>query len=149
KYYETLRKGSFFEGLTTSFLTTLKLLIRYATKCPRYSMQEYFDLNKNTILKIIQKLVERIPSVDFSSNKLVGQNKIIQIDETMLNFKCKSHRGRSLNNRSDSLCIIEFENKITRVFAKVIENLNESTLVPIICSQVASNSIIWTDKHRS
>ncbi|KCZ74977.1 hypothetical protein H311_04052, partial [Anncaliia algerae PRA109] len=29
---------------------------------------------------------------NFSNNKLGGPGKIIQVDETMLNYKCKSHR---------------------------------------------------------
>ncbi|KCZ78688.1 hypothetical protein H311_00279 [Anncaliia algerae PRA109] len=67
----------------------------------------------------------------------------------MMNYKCKSHRGRSANNKTDAICIIEFSEKIRRVFAKVIPNKKESTLIPIICSQVSANSIIWTDEHRS
>ncbi|KAG0442399.1 hypothetical protein DMUE_0292 [Dictyocoela muelleri] len=50
-------------------------------------------------------------------------------------------------NKTDALCIIEFDTEIKRVFACTIDNKKEFTIVPIICSQVASNSIIWTDDH--
>jgi hypothetical protein len=33
---------------------------------------------------------------DFKNNKLGNGGKLVQVDETMLNYKCKSHRGRSL-----------------------------------------------------
>ncbi|KCZ77920.1 hypothetical protein H311_01063, partial [Anncaliia algerae PRA109] len=36
-----------------------------------------------------------------------GPGSIVQIDETMMNFKCKSHRGRSTLNKTDALVIIE------------------------------------------
>ena len=32
-----------------------------------------------------------------------GPGKIVQIDETMLNYKAKSHRGRSPSNKTDSV----------------------------------------------
>ncbi|KCZ78374.1 hypothetical protein H311_00594 [Anncaliia algerae PRA109] len=91
--------------------------------------------------------MERIPVTDFHDNKQAGPHSIVQIDETMLNYKCKSHRGRSPSNKSDSLCIVEVSNKIIRAFATLISDKKESTIVPIICNQVASNSIIWTDEH--
>ncbi|KAG0419263.1 hypothetical protein EQH57_0549 [Dictyocoela roeselum] len=114
---------------------------------PRYSITNYFNYDRKTIEKIISKIVKKIPHPDFSSNKIGGVGKIVQVDETMLNYKVKSHRGRSAENKTDALCIIEFENGIKRVFACVIDNKLELTIVPILCSQVASNSIIWTDEH--
>ncbi len=74
---------------------------------------------------------------------------MVQIDETMLNYKAKSHRGRSPSNKTDSLCIVEVDTRITRAYATVLNDKKVSTLIPIICSQVASNSVIWTDEHRS
>ncbi|KAG0417576.1 hypothetical protein EQH57_0940, partial [Dictyocoela roeselum] len=50
-------------------------------------------------------------------------------------------------NKTDALCIIEFDTEIKRVFACTIDIKEEFTIVPIICSQIASNSIIWTDEH--
>ncbi|KCZ78978.1 hypothetical protein H312_03640, partial [Anncaliia algerae PRA339] len=83
------------------------------------------------------------PQPNFNNNKLKGPGLHVEIDETMLNFKCKSHRGRSPHNRTDALVIAEvLSNKISRVFATIISDKSQSTLVPIIVSQVAANSII-------
>ena len=38
----------------------------------------------------------------------------------MLKYKCKSHRGRSPNNKTDALCSVEVTNGITHAFATVI-----------------------------
>ncbi len=38
---------------------------------------------------------------------------------------------------------------ITRVYVTVIKNKSAEIPIPIICSQVASNSFIWTNEHRS
>ncbi|KAG0419991.1 hypothetical protein DMUE_6356, partial [Dictyocoela muelleri] len=149
KNYSNIRKGSFFENLNLSFKLIFKIILFYSARMPRQCIINYMFLSKNTVIKIVNKIVEKIPDPNFFDDKLGGDGKIIQIDETMLNYKAKSHRGRSPANKTDALCIIEFDTEIVRVFACVIENKLETTLVPIICSQVAANSTIWTDEHRS
>ncbi|KCZ78507.1 hypothetical protein H311_00462 [Anncaliia algerae PRA109] len=67
----------------------------------------------------------------------------------MLNFRCKSHCGRSPQNRTDALCTIEYDGKITRAFAKVIANKEANTILPIIFSQVQPFSKIHINEHRS
>ncbi|KCZ81974.1 hypothetical protein H312_00617, partial [Anncaliia algerae PRA339] len=62
-----------------------------------------------------------------------GPGFIVQIDETMLNYKCKSHRGRSPGNITDAMCIVEVGNNICRAYAIVIENKRAEYLLPIIC----------------
>ncbi|MGL6009029.1 MAG: hypothetical protein ACRC1D_06200, partial [Culicoidibacterales bacterium] len=62
-----------------------------------------------------------MPETDFSTNKLSGPGKVVQIDDTMLNYKCKSHRGHSPSNKTDALVIVEFVDKIKRVFAVCIK----------------------------
>ncbi|KAG0424824.1 hypothetical protein DMUE_6073, partial [Dictyocoela muelleri] len=72
---------------------------------------------------------------------------MVQIDETMMNYKCKSHRGRSPYNETETLCIVEVGHNITRVFATVIPNKKRKTLIPIIMKNVAPGSTIWTDEY--
>lgn len=149
KKYFSIRKDSFFEPLNIDLKTVLRILICYSTRTPRYSIISSIDICEKTIRKVINLLIEKIPVIDFVNDKLGGPGCIVQIDETMLNFKCKSHRGRSPENRTDSLCIVEVRGSITRAFATIIPNKESSTLIPIICRQVAQNSIIHTDEHRS
>ncbi|KAM0674204.1 hypothetical protein GVAV_002278 [Gurleya vavrai] len=105
-----IRINSFFENFNISMLLVLKVLIRYSCKTRRHAMiQNFSEINRSTIYKILNKLVSLIPTSDFSSEKLGGPNRIVQINETMLNFKCKSHRGRSPENKTDALCIVEYK----------------------------------------
>ena len=145
----SVRNGSFFEHFNLSLIEIFQILIRYGTRCPRYSFIEYFGASKNTVLKIIRKLILLMPPPNFVNNKLGGQGQIVQVDETMLNYKCKSHRGRSPTNRTDALCIIECGEHVNRVFACVIPDKRQETILPIICQHVASNTSKWTDEHRS
>jgi hypothetical protein len=43
---------------------------------------------------------------DFRSNKLGGPVVIVQLDETIYNFKFKSHRGMASTNKTDDFCIL-------------------------------------------
>ena len=66
----------------------------------------------------------------------------------MLNYKCKSYRGgRAPENRTGSLCMVEVQGGIRRVFARVIPNKQQGTIVPIIAEQVLGGSRIHTDEH--
>ncbi len=40
-------------------------------------------------------------------------------------------------------------NSVERIMAKTIPNKQASTLLPIICENVLSGSVIYTDEHRS
>lgn len=150
KNYISLRRNSFFENLKTPIQTILRVVLRYGTRTPAHIIKRQLDLTEKTIDKIIAKLKSLIKPPDFSSFKLGGPNKTVQVDETMLNHSIKAHRGRSPTNKTDSLCIVECESgRIKRCFARVIPNKTQATIVPIILSQVCANSIIHTDEHRA
>ncbi|KCZ76282.1 hypothetical protein H311_02724 [Anncaliia algerae PRA109] len=53
------------------------------------------------------------------------------MDETVLNYKCKSHQGCFSRDRTDSLCIVEFKEKIIRSFTCAISNKEPITRIPI------------------
>lgn len=149
KKYKSVRIDTFFDKFSTDLRTIFLILIKYAIKTPLHSIIDHSTLSHGLVEKIINNLIDTIPQPDFSNNKLGGVKHIVQIDETMLNYKCKSHRGRSPANRTDALCIVEVGQRITRAYASVIPDKRSRTIIPIIMSQVAPNSIIWTDEHRS
>lgn len=67
----------------------------------------------------------------------------------MLNLKRKSYSGQSLLNRTDALCYVEVSKGRKRVFASTINDKKAETLIPIIFKNVAKNTNIRTDDHRS
>ena len=70
---------------------------------------------KNIILKFLS-----LVKFDFTDDKLGGPGKIIQIDETALNHSIKAHGGKFYVNKTDALCIVEFQENINRTYACVI-----------------------------
>lgn len=149
KKYFSVREYSLFENINVKLIDILRIIIKYSCWTSISIIERSMNISNKTIRKIINKIIELIENPDFQDNKLGGPGYIVQVDETMLNYKCKSHRGRSPNNKTNAICIIEFKDEIRRVFAKVIQDKKQETLIPIICSQVESNSVIWTDEHRS
>ncbi|KCZ76047.1 hypothetical protein H311_02963 [Anncaliia algerae PRA109] len=80
---------------------------------------------------------------------LGGYNKFVEIDEIMMNFKHKSHIGRSANNKTAAIYLIGYDNKITKCYAEVIKDKNIETILPIINRVVIPGSFIFTDEHKS
>ena len=123
--------------------------MKYAAVNQMHSIQKSLDISNNLVKKILKELISRMKETDFNNDKLGSGNRLVQVDETMLNYKCKSHRGRSPNNKTDSLSIVEIDQGITRCFATVIPNKKAETLIPIIVNNVCSGARIYTDEHKS
>ena len=106
------------------------------------------NIDHRSYKNIIPKFLSPV-KFDFTDDKLGGPSKIIQIDETALNHSIKAQGGKIPANKTDALCIVKFEENINRTYACVKENKKALTILPIICANVASNSIIHTDEHKS
>ncbi|KCZ75046.1 hypothetical protein H311_03983 [Anncaliia algerae PRA109] len=92
------------------------IVLKYTCKNQKFQNPLGLDHCFKNIRKIINKLVERIPGTDFHDSKLDGPHSVVQIDKTMLNYRRRSHRGRSPSNKLDFLCIVEVSNKIIIAF---------------------------------
>ncbi|KCZ78859.1 hypothetical protein H311_00095 [Anncaliia algerae PRA109] len=96
---------------------------------------EKLNVSYSVYRKIINKVILKI-----SENNLINLIKfggfgcLVEIDETMMNFKVKSHRGRSPSIKTDALCFVEFNEKITKCFATCIPNKKSETILPLIKS---------------
>ncbi|KAI5151850.1 hypothetical protein ENBRE01_2433 [Enteropsectra breve] len=116
---------------------------------PRCSIDENVGADRKSIAKVIDSLIAKIPTPDFSENKLGRPGMIVQVNETMLNHAVKNHCGRSHFNKTDALVIVKLNRRVNRVFACIIADKRAETMIPIILSQVASNGKIYTDEHKS
>ncbi|KAI5152076.1 hypothetical protein ENBRE01_2551 [Enteropsectra breve] len=149
KKYVSIRSNSWFEKFSLSLRRILKIIFNYSIKQTRHSIISSTGMNKETVFKIINSLIELIPETDFSENKFGGPGMIIQIDETMLNHAVKNHRKCSPLNKTDALIIVECLSRARRIYSCMISDKKTEALIPIKLSQVASNSKIYTDEHRS
>ncbi|KCZ77222.1 hypothetical protein H311_01770 [Anncaliia algerae PRA109] len=107
KKYFSLREESFFRDFKIDLKSEMLTIIKYSCRQQKYQINQSMDYAVKTIKKVIDKLVDLMLQTEFSSNKLDGPGNIVQVDETMLNFKYKSHRGRPTKNKADSPCIVK------------------------------------------
>ena len=73
--YMSVLKGLFFEQFNISLRATLGIMAKYANRVPRKAIAKCLNVLDSSILKVINKLVEILPVVDFSNNKLGGGGK--------------------------------------------------------------------------
>lgn len=99
-----------------------------------------------TIRKIINKLVFMMQVKNEEMRKFGGTSIIIQLDETMLNYKCKSYRERSSKNHADILVINEKGGNVRKIYAEVSRKEGREKVV-IKCERVLAGSGIHTDEH--
>lgn len=132
KHISRSRKILFFVFLYVEIKKVFKIVLNYGLKASRDNLLKKITLSRASLTKIVLKLTGLMTSPDFSTNKLGGLRKAVQVDETILNFKVKSNRDRSPGNRTDSSCIVQYDRQITRCFAQIIPDKKESTIVPII-----------------
>lgn len=106
-------------------------MVNYFVRTPRNCIIESFSMSENILKKNLDRIISNITKIDFQKiNSVVII--VVQVDETTLNYKCKSHRGRSPENRTDAMCIFEFYDKIIRFFATCIQNESTAKILAII-----------------
>lgn len=143
---------SFFKSFGGNIKTLIICILRLAGNQPSKSILKTVKISEPRLIKLKAALLERMKIENFNLGKLGEVGKIVQVDETMMNYKAKSHRGRSAINKTDALCLVEVDllsKKIEKVWAEVIPNKQADTILPIIKDHVIAHSVIYTDEHKS
>lgn len=152
-YYQkkrSVRDCSFFESFGMHLKTILKVLIRYSCNQQRCSILSSIDISAPSLKKILLLLNTYMKNANSKEKKLGGFGTHVQVDETMLNYKCKSHRGRSTSNKTDAITIVEVKNGVTtKVHAEIIIDKSINTIMPIILNKVITGTTIKTDEHKT
>ncbi|KAG0426891.1 hypothetical protein DMUE_5938 [Dictyocoela muelleri] len=89
KLYVSVRYDTFFASFSIRIDVIIRIIIRYLTKQPLHSICSHFGKPK-TVYRVISEFKKFIPAENFQNNKMGGPGRLIQIDETMLNFKAKA-----------------------------------------------------------
>lgn len=146
---KSIRCESFFNGFRITMLQIIKILLKWSINTPQVTICSGMNIDKRTVKKVINKFLNIVKMYDTTEEKMGGPGILVEIDETALNHNMKAHRGRAPRNKTDALCIVEVDYKITRAFACVIPNKKAETMLPIIVENVEKGSKIWTDEHKS
>lgn len=76
----------------------------------------------------------------------LGDNEIVELDETYVGGKAKGKRGRGAAKKTPVFGAVERNGKLK---TKVVLNVRKLTLMPLIKDMVADNSVIVTDESNS
>jgi transposase-like protein len=76
----------------------------------------------------------------------LGDNEIVELDETYVGGKAKGKRGRGAAKKTPVFGAVERNGKLK---TKIVLNVRKLTLMPLIKDMVADNSVIVTDESNS
>lgn len=76
----------------------------------------------------------------------LGDNEIVELDETYVGGKAKGKRGRGAAKKTPVFGAVERDGKIK---TKVVLNVRKLTLMPLIKDMVTDNSVVVTDESNS
>lgn len=151
--YETsfsIRNGSWLGKYKISAKTIYKIILYWSNGLIQRNILRFVNIGRNT-LSILRKFIISRISKYFENNpiQLGGVGTVVNVDETMINHKVKSHRGRSPRAQTWLLCITDSSFIPSRGFCCIVENRSASCLIPIISRIVRPGTTIYTDDFKS
>lgn len=122
RIYFIIKKYIFFNS-NVNIRFVLSIVYKKFIRVFRLLLLKSNDVSKNNLRKIYQFNSK----CDFLTNKLWEQIKIVQINETMLNYRFKSYRGCFFLNKTDCI-FVEWVDRIKWVLTifildKIIETI--------------------------
>ncbi|KAG0442669.1 hypothetical protein DMUE_0098 [Dictyocoela muelleri] len=147
KYQTTVSvfRNSFFGNFHISFQKSLQILFYTSKGLTTIQISLIMKVHRETIGKFKAKIISLIQQY-FRENPILlgGQGVVVNVVETMLNHKVKSHRGRSPRTQSWALTILDTSYKPSKGYAQLIEKRDSSTIIPIILRVDRPGTIIYT-----
>lgn len=111
---------------------------------------QFVKISKSALLRFRKFIISRICRYfEKTPLQLGGLDVIINVDESMINHKVKSHRGRAPTNQTWILCIVDTSFTPSRGYSTIIENRTAAHILPIISNVVRQGSIIYTDDFKA
>ena len=152
KYQTTssIRTGSWLQGFKICGKKVLKILLYWSNGNIQKRILEDVDVNRITLTKLRSLLINKIKN-HFIQNPIIlgGPGIRVHVDETMLNYKVKSHRGRSPREQVWAIGIADTSYTPSKCYFSILPDRTAVTLTNIITSVVREGSIIVTDAFSS
>ena len=142
----SLRKGSWFENQKSSLASLLKFLFYFSQGIKQKNIATNSGLHLSTVKRLVEKIGSKIEA-DYKDDqyRMGGATAVVQVDETKLNFNCKSHRGREQREPVWALVIVDTSTVPAFGFAEIVPDRTKTTLFNVISRIVRPGSTIHTD----
>jgi transposase-like protein len=142
----SIYRGTFFSGNHIKPHQVMHLAYLWLTNCSTETMMQHTGHNSTTVTSY-KKYFRQIVTEALESDDLIigGEGIVVQIDESKFG-KRKYNRGHRVDG---AWAIVGVEMTAARkVFAEVVENRSEQTIVDVLQRHIAEGSEIWTDCWR-
>lgn len=133
KTYKSVRKDGCFENFSLDLVTIVKVCFYWAHGLQQCEIIRLLKISRSVCFKFekffsikLRKYFELYPV------KLGGFNRFCQIDETMVNFKVKSHVGRGPREKIWCFGIVDTSTVPSLGYCCIVCDRKTSTLLPII-----------------
>jgi transposase-like protein len=146
KKSKSIFSDTFFANNKLKCNEILHLGYLWLTECKTKTILRHTKHNPTTILNYLNRFRQIVATMLQTDDTLIGgRNVIIQVDETKMG-KRKYHRGHHVEG-AWVIVGVELTNE-RKMFAEVVNDRSEATIVSVLSRHVAAESIIWTDCWR-
>lgn len=146
---QSIRNGSWFEGQKLPLPALLKFLLYFSQEQKQTTIVENARISLSSVERLSVRIKNTIADLYIRTQvRLGGPGVIVQADETMLNFKAKSHRGRSPRDQIWAITMVDTSFSPARGYVELVPNRTADTLLAIISRVVRPATIIHTDEWR-
>lgn len=149
KYQTTksVRSGGCFENFSMDIVTLIKVIVLWSNGVQQYKILKLLPVSRSFLHKFENFMCNKIERY-FEINPvfLGGVNRTCQIDETMINFKVKSHVGRGPREKIWVFGIVDTSYSPALGYVEVVPNRTSATLFPIIQRVIRPGTVIISDE---
>ena len=139
--------STFFAGARIKCNSIMHLGYLWLSGCNSSTILAQTGHSKKTVAAFLGHFRQLVAeTLDSDDNLVGGPGIIVQVDETKMG-KRKFHRG----HRVDGAWVIAGVELTSRrgVFAEVVEDRSEATIVDVLRRHIADGSVLWTDCWKS
>jgi hypothetical protein len=145
--YKNVRTNCCFKNFNLKLVTLLKVLYYWSKGFQQHEILSVVNVSRHFLVKFENFLSNQIKKYFLLHPvKLGGMNRVCQIDETMLNFKVKSHVGRGPREKIWCFGIVDPTFSPALGYCCVVPNRTTQTLFEIIRNVCLEGTTIISDE---
>lgn len=142
----SILRGKFFAGSRLKCNEVIHMAYLWLTGCSAKTIGMHTGHTEHTVSDYQRYFRQLVSEMLEDDDHVVGGNGIVvQVDETKMG-KRKYHRGHRVDGAWVIVGVEMTEHR--RVFAEVVQDRSESTIVGVLGRHIAKGSIVWTDKWK-